>query len=133
MSELALREALKEAEQALFEAEDKFWVAHCNHPAPRPEKQGLAADHQRLDKAFLAEMSFKMKAARQRVKDALATPTEWQDIESAPRDASYILVARRHEQGVVFYRDGRWWLGAGTYFDRPTHWQPLPPAPPVRP
>jgi len=56
--------------------------------------------------------------------------TDWQPIETAPKDSTSVLLVKRHEQGVAFYRDGKWRLGGQMYFDKPTHWQPLP-APPA--
>lgn len=53
---------------------------------------------------------------------------EWQPIETAPQ-GRWVLVVRAHEQGVAFWRDGRWHLGGHMYFDKPTHWMPLPRAP----
>lgn len=56
-----LRGTLAFARNELLEAQDKFWVIHCNHP-------GTGADHalstrQAEDKAFLGEMSERMGGA----------------------------------------------------------------------
>jgi hypothetical protein len=61
--------------------------------------------------------------------------TDWQPIETAPRDGTEIIVCRRFEgrkfMGVVMW-DGRYWTidyGFPFYFDNPTHWMPLPEPP----
>ena len=78
-----------------------------------------------------------MNAARARVEDvalveALLAEREWQPIETAPRDGSWVLVHERQEVPMV----ARWYLGGWQNEDgyEPaecdiTHWQPLP-APP---
>lgn len=64
--------------------------------------------------------------------------SEWQLIETAPKDGTIVLLARRGIKGCVFtarYHNGLWmddWLGvdySNTVY--PTHWQPLP-APPEK-
>jgi hypothetical protein len=57
--------------------------------------------------------------------------SEWFDISTAPKDGTWILVARGTEQGVARWQPERfmWTLGAICSFVKPTHWQPLP-APP---
>lgn len=53
--------------------------------------------------------------------------SDWRDITTAPKDGTEILVARGRQMGVVFWRWERWNLGVpAAYFDKPTHWQPLP-------
>ncbi len=60
--------------------------------------------------------------------------TDWQPIETAPRDGTRVLVwahdrawtADRCSEGVPDF-----WDSDGTFI-QPTHWQPLP-APPVLP
>jgi hypothetical protein len=54
---------------------------------------------------------------------------QWQPISTAPKDERWILVARRNEQGVAFWRSGYWHLGGVMYFNNPTHWMPLPDPP----
>lgn len=55
--------------------------------------------------------------------------SEWQPIETAPRDGTFILCA--HDSGYVnilqFCSDG-WWSRNTGYYDPeyPTHWMPLP-------
>lgn len=93
--------------------------------------------------AVLAELGTSLKhympihkdmavSAMRVVLDRIARPSSeerWQPIETAPRDGTYVLVAARHEQATAFFRDGRWSMGAGVYFARPTHWQPTPSRP----
>lgn len=71
--------------------------------------------------------------------------TQWQDIRTAPKDGTKVLLGR-FAPGQLY--DGRvrvdWWrsrMAAGytgfahfnpTYWP-PTHWMPLPPAPEVTP
>ena len=64
-----LEGALRDAQNELFEAADKFNVIHHNHP-------GSAADlgigkYQAEDKAFCAELSDRMMAAADRARTAL--------------------------------------------------------------
>jgi hypothetical protein len=54
---------------------------------------------------------------------------QWQDIDTAPKDGQIVLLAKGREQGVAFFREGRWQLGGHMYFSRPTHWMPLPEPP----
>ena len=54
---------------------------------------------------------------------------EWQPIETAPTDGCWILVARGNQLGVARWNGSHWSLGAMCYFNNPTHWMPLPPAP----
>lgn len=74
------------------------------------------------------------------------TTREWQPIETAPKDGTYVLLRFEgpfHDQespGVAVgrhYASGpRWWLtsiwAATTANAEPTHWAPLP-EPPVKP
>jgi len=57
----------------------------------------------------------------------------WQPIETAPKDGRWILVARDDMQGVVWWNKNsdHWALAPLSYFDRPTHWMPLPQPPQV--
>lgn len=56
----------------------------------------------------------------------------WQDIESAPKDGTYVMLYRPCRSHPVF---GRWLDYRGSWWSEglpiePTHWQP-PPAPPA--
>jgi hypothetical protein len=62
--------------------------------------------------------------------------SEWQPIETAPKDGTRILIfgARECYGGdyiSLAYWD-HWWRGdydEPVYVDEPTHWMPLPPPP----
>jgi hypothetical protein len=62
--------------------------------------------------------------------------SEWQPIETAPKDGTWILVFENHEKPLDtvmwnhFY--GLWRNGYNDHASYPTHWQPLP-EPPVQP
>lgn len=69
---------------------------------------------------------------------ATASETDWQDIETAPRDGTWILAntAGTHPHthapfvpDVIQWLGGRWDNGFDRSVYRPTHWMPLP-APP---
>ena len=68
--------------------------------------------------------------------------SQWQTIESAPRDGTWILIFQKRENGnhARYVREARWsesknsW-GSATALNSVTHWMPLPehsslPAPP---
>lgn len=69
-----LREALQFALAELREAEDKFFVSHCNHPADYGIKNpdSLFAIHRREDKTRLAIWADRMKNAAESVRKVLA-------------------------------------------------------------
>lgn len=54
--------------------------------------------------------------------------SEWQPIETAPKDGIDILVSNGERTSVAYY-DRRWWIVSWTVeflnFD-PTNWMPLP-------
>lgn len=54
---------------------------------------------------------------------------EWQPIETAPRDGTWILVYVNGTVTNAFFYLGHW--DDGDYFSRmePTHWMPLPEPP----
>ena len=65
-----MREALVDAETELGEAEDKFWVMHCNHPGDDPKREMLTRRRDE-DKAFMAVLSERMGVAKKRARAAL--------------------------------------------------------------
>lgn len=59
-------------------------------------------------------------------------PTQWQPIETAPRDGSNVLVYEDGAITVVFWDEGAWrhpYKGGKTTWPNVTHWQPLPEPP----
>ncbi len=62
--------------------------------------------------------------------------SEWQPIETAPKDGTQILVFGHGRFAVAEFRSGEWRdmgdIGWGGFYSEvlPTHWMPLP-APPV--
>lgn len=84
----------------------------------------------------------------EQAKAAIAAATEWQDISTAPKDGTVILVNNtgdgyRTEDEVIgsakwstlFKKEGAWSSNAccdGVSYYTPTHWMPLPPAPPAQ-
>ena len=70
-----------------------------------------------------------------KVPDEPAPESQWQPIETAPKDGTSILLG----WSGVDAQCGRWvrsgyrngfWADHGAIFTNPTHWQPLP-APPI--
>lgn len=72
--------------------------------------------------------------------------TQWQPIETAPRDGTEIVAVFREysfkkrngemlaipECRTVVYYNGSDWVGDGVYYDtEPSHWMPLPKTPEV--
>ena len=62
---------------------------------------------------------------------------EWQPIESAPKDGTWILTWTRditNMEGpwLVVRWNGKEWVDAVAGFYEPTHWQPLPAPPETR-
>lgn len=60
--------------------------------------------------------------------------SEWQDISTAPRDGTYLLLSSPdHETPVIGFwnRDNHWDDGDfNDHMDGITHWMPLPAPPP---
>ena len=63
--------------------------------------------------------------------------SEWQPIETAPRDGTDILVGYTTGEICILHFDAAtfaWWDHLGAYeFPDPTHWMPLPPPPETTP
>jgi hypothetical protein len=66
--------------------------------------------------------------------------SEWQSIDTAPKDGTPVLLWTDHEHAIAEWNGGEWWLIAcqEALFDgdrpatvpcRPTHWMPLPKPP----
>lgn len=54
---------------------------------------------------------------------------QWQDISSAPKDGTPILISESRGIFTAYWSEGHeFWVGIVTYL-RPTHWLPLPPPP----
>ena len=89
------------------------------------------------------ESAMKWDGFKEGYKTAIANyTTQWQPIETAPKDGSYIILYRpsndgRHKDAVregKFHRYGMaetWRVRSGGVWDidAPTHWQPLPEPP----
>lgn len=64
------------------------------------------------------------------------TPTDWQPMETAPRDGRWILLWDKLEcLAVSGYWDAHvddWMTDVDLPYFIPTYWLPLPPAPPQR-
>ena len=79
------------------------------------------------------------------MKQPESVTTNWQPIETAPKDGTYVLGATHYDDGkfcgmfVMCFCDGRWQSdGIDWRFtvkdddklsDKPTHWMPLPEKP----
>lgn len=73
------------------------------------------------------------RSAGQEIRELFIGPSAWQDIASAPRDGTRVLI---HVDGQAIeaafdaiageWFAGQWGLGFG---DEATNWQPLPPPP----
>lgn len=55
--------------------------------------------------------------------------SEWQPIDTAPRDGTEIVVytADLDAMGVAWWEHGQWTVGESGW--EPTHWIPVPPPP----
>jgi Protein of unknown function (DUF551) len=60
----------------------------------------------------------------------------WQPIETAPKDATEVLVCDENSifigqwlKGAHPWNDGAWWVEGAQITSTPTHWMPLPPLP----
>jgi len=69
-----LREALQFAIAELFEAGDKLWVSHCNHPGDYgyQNKETLGAIHRREDRERLVGWSDRAFEAGDKIRKVLA-------------------------------------------------------------
>jgi len=59
--------------------------------------------------------------------------SDWQPIETAPKDGSEIIMFAMGDIGICYWSDkvNGWTWGLGKYFNSPTHWMPLPKQPTV--
>lgn len=98
---------------------------------PLDEGKQLKVKRQSFDAADMAA------AAAQGFRDGAAKEqqAEWQPIETAPKDSSYVLLAGKYRNDVA---SGYWlqsaYAGNGAWIwpfvhKHPTHWMPLPAAP----
>jgi hypothetical protein len=74
-----------------------------------------------------------------------ASAAGWRPIETAPRDGTEVLVARKYANGNVAYAVAAWftdqwrdagltgWGGMEGQDNQPSYWMPLPPPPPATP
>lgn len=60
--------------------------------------------------------------------------SEWQDISTAPKDGTDVLLGNSHGSLMIGFWNGRAWDdGDHRSFERwPTHWMPAPPPPEAR-
>jgi hypothetical protein len=61
--------------------------------------------------------------------------SEWQPIETAPRDGAEILICWKKQFGgwfvtAAYLNEGRCFAVGGGLLGQPTHWMPLPAPPP---
>lgn len=57
-------------------------------------------------------------------------PPEWQPIETAPRDGTWIMCHCENQGHIVLrFNSNDGWNNFDTYELRPTHWMPLPKPP----
>ncbi len=69
----------------------------------------------------------------------MSEATQWQPIETAPKDGTEILIGRFDEDGSEWYATAEWWVRSWAFMwaknidhpvlidFEPTHWRPLPP------
>lgn len=79
-------------------------------------------------------MSAMRRVLVDRLVEALRPTGEWQPIETAPKDGTWILVVTSYGCKLVQWDIDHWCqnpmlLGGACYPGIPTHWQPLPGAP----
>ncbi len=107
---------------AAFYAKEVEHATFYNSPIPTWEV---------LHEDYKAEYRDSMRAAL-----AVVPMTEWQPIETAPKDGTRVLLWRRaiRDQPTPIMADGFWCETCWVWpyiLSEPTHWQPLP-APPER-
>ena len=106
-----------------IEAAAKAWIkSYADYHALDKPVEVASADIGHMKKAFQAYQA-----------------SQWQDIESAPKDGTFILL------GHAYGENNQWWNCCSNYWDEdgywseyvhmtsePTHWMPLPalPSPP---
>jgi hypothetical protein len=102
---------------------DAIWQAINPDGGPSPAMAPLVELYERAARAA-------MQAAA--APEAPEAPSDaWQPIETAPRDGTRVLLARAgiEAQHTAFWSEGVWRCGNQQYFNKPTHWRPLPPPP----
>ncbi len=109
------------------------WVLQANSEISRQHARITELEAQLAQRFDAADMA---TAAAQGFRDGVAKEqAEWQPIETAPKDSSYVLLAGKHRKDVAsgywlqsaYAGNGAWiWPFVHKY---PTHWMPLPAAP----
>lgn len=70
-----------------------------------------------------------------RIVDQWVAPDGWLPIDTAPKDATQVLVCREfpeHQQvGIDLLKEDLWWRSS--VYNQPTHWMPLPAPPSDKP
>ena len=151
----AHQQAMQVAQKRIKELEDREWVAALfMEDVDKAEQvqaiQGLQAQNHRLmtqlgeeiaesDELVKQRDDFTQQLAEQRA-EIERLKCQWQPIETAPRDGTYILLGWFLEGGGGGHPEVAFWhstkqlwcssrlLNAEGYYS-PTHWQPLPEPP----
>lgn len=89
-------------------------------------------EDKRMVREYRHEAYRKWSELRDQITAALPPAQEWQNINTAPKDETRVLLARAGIAAIhtAFWRSGVWHCGNVSYFNNPTHWMPLP-TPPV--
>lgn len=135
-----------EATEAMQAAMGKVTPTHGGHydnyrerdrleQAPRWQAARDAHTKEHFERVTLEMHEAAAKAVRSRPRSRRphqgADMSEWQDIETAPKDGTRVLLVRADnpEMHTAFWRDGKWLCGGMGYVNGPSYWMPLPPPP----
>lgn len=122
---------------SIYEQEDHHWNTRISHSTPGDAEVVRLKAELRAVKA-LADYHFRNA---QSLAARLATPSgraqAWLPIETAPKDGTHILGYASGKYAIVYWSGTSWELSeVGAYAENgewtPTHWQPLPAAPPAQ-